>query len=252
MTPGEKKINGRLTDIWEKYVTNGHYKTDYAPLYRTDLRHDGLLFVGLNPSFNTGHPSIKHYNYNGRSGKVGFLWDPSWPLNTDRTRIDSLSRHERQVSTPGNSLYYKTYFSIFETIKNDLKKYKVNIDWEYTDIFFFREKNQKKAMNLIYNSASKGIKKTLTPFAEDQLKVFKQLVCEINPRAIILNNALASHIVLDNYTSCTFDTKTGCYWWKECGEEIPLFARGTMQYGRLDSYEKERLVWHIALQNAIK
>ncbi len=249
MTPGEKKINDSLTAIWEKYVTTGQYKTDYAPLYRTALRHNALLFVGLNPSFITGHPSIKNYGYNGRSGKDAFLWDPKWSLNTDPKRIDSLANHERKVSTPSNSLYYKKYFSIFETIRNELVETypDVNdIDWEYSDIFFFREKDQKNALSLIYTSASKGTAKTLTPFVKAQLEVFKQLVCAINPRAIIMNNALASHIVLDRFTVSKFDTAAGCYWWEECGGEIPLFARGTMQYGRLDKYEKERLVWHIA------
>ena len=138
MTPAEKKINDDLTRIWKNYVTSGKYKISYVPLYRTNLRYENILFVGLNPSFNTGHPSTKSYAFDGRSGSNAFEWDSSWSLNTDPTRIDSLAKHERSVTTPRSNIYYKRYFKIFDTIMDELKVYKPHLDkWEDTDLFFF-------------------------------------------------------------------------------------------------------------------
>lgn len=178
-----------------------------------------ILFIGINPSF-------------------------------DKTKADL------RQSYKGEDVLHLPYFKAFESIKSALesKPYKnENITWAHLDLLVFRETNQKFVNKLMKKENKGGLE-----FIVEQLKIAKELIKHINPKVIVVSNAMARRLMGkdkdDNGNNAwmdyhfEFDKKVGADKIKDEGvlSGTPVFFSSMLSGQRaLDNGSKERLIWHI-------
>ena len=130
------------------------------------------------------------------------------------------------------------------------------INWEHMDLFFEKETNQKNVIHDYIEKESfnsKNIK--LDKFAERQLEISMLAIEAIEPKIIVVINALASKILKQQYKEdklSKLDEDKGFYTVKLNNKDIPIFFSGMLTGQRaLDDGSYERLKWHIrsALKN---
>lgn len=224
----KESINEAIIALWNKY-----FATDeevYAPLFYTDLKKQGLLFVGMNPSFSERGFSrfLKGSTYEGMDPKDFFLWKN---VRQNPARVMACAEIDRLAHTT-----YPNYFGVLRDIAQ-----KVRLEREHIDLFLYRETNQSSFESRIL---SKG---KLNDFAKDRLNLFRQVVEGINPKGIVINNARGSKIVLDYFKDdLAYDSETGCHLLTTKSGKIPVFFSSMLSGQRsLDVHSRERLVWHI-------
>jgi len=118
-------------------------------------------------------------------------------------------------------------------------------NWDHLDLFFLRETNQNKVKTIL--GCVRGI--ILNDFAKKQLDLFEPMVKEINPKIIVVNNALASDILkkyfLENIDRSMFSIE-GFDRISIDGKKIPIFFSGMLSGQRaLDKESKRRLIWQV-------
>ena len=86
----------------------------------------------------------------------------------------------------------------------------------------------------------------LNEFGKEQLNILKTHIANLNPKVIIIPNAMAAEyyrqIILDN---SNIDKEKGVYSTEINNKKIPTILCGSWQYGRLDKYTEAILVRHI-------
>lgn len=118
------------------------------------------------------------------------------------------------------------------------------------DLFYIRETSQEKLKQVIFSKDGK-----LSVFAQEQLKITKDILEEIQPKVIVIVNALASRIFkgeeFKTPFTAQFNEQFGCYSTEIGGRTIPVFLSSMLSGQRaLDRFSKERLRWH--LQKVLK
>ena len=86
----------------------------------------------------------------------------------------------------------------------------------------------------------------LNEFGIEQLNILKIHIENLNPKVIIIPNAMAaeyySQIILQN---SKIDDEKGIYYSEINNKKIPTILCGSWQYGRLDKYTESILIRHI-------
>ena len=119
---------------------------------------------------------------------------------------------------------------------------KIFIPFEHIDLFFYRETNQNNFKSKIFYPD-----KNLNHFGRQQIKISFAAIKSINPRVIIINNALSSDIFKKVFDKQLFFNKArGWHEIKINGEKVPIFFSSMLGGQRpLDNHSWERLKWHI-------
>lgn len=207
-------INEKILDLWEKY-SNKNEKDKYVPLLFNPFKKDCILFIGINPgSSNIGD-------------KPYFKWKNKKSINLEKILI-----HEKQAREK------YPYFKRFKEISKN-----VGVDWEHIDLFFNRKTSQEEFKKHIF------IKNKLSKFAQEQLKIALEMIELINPRVIVVANALASNLIR-NYEieglEKEINEEHGYHFLKLGNKNIPIFFSSMLTGQRaLDKGSLERLEWHI-------
>ena len=86
----------------------------------------------------------------------------------------------------------------------------------------------------------------LNEFGIEQLNILKSHIVNLNPKVIIIPNAMAAEyyrqIILQN---SKIDDEKGIYYSEINNKKIPTILCGSWQYGRLDKYTEAILLRHI-------
>lgn len=214
------KINDEIKKLWSQ--ANPTETCGRQPLFYHELKKDCVLFVGINPSFSL-------------SGFKSFLND-----NEDFSHLNV----EEFYKHPNDNFDIDTSLVIEKEARNKypyFKKFKeIDENYEHIDLFLVRETNQTTLKEIIYTNG-----RELSDFAKKQIDIFDRILVNVNPRIIVIANALASKIIQER-----FDTKIeyekGCHIIQINERAVPIFYTSMLTGQRaLDNFSFERLKWHI-------
>ena len=223
-----EKINRKILAVWQKHF--GTRADVYAPIFYDDFRKGGVLFVGMNPSFNVPvfRGAVRGTKLEALDPEVFYRWSADTPNN-----IETCVEISRRVLTT-----YQGYFKRMEEISRA-----AGLPYQHADLFVYRQTSQKDFLNLIRDK-----KRGLNEFALDQLAIFHDIVADVGPDVIVVPNAFASGILRKEWhDSLRFDNGKGFHWLELNGNSIPIFFSSMLSGQRaLDTGSYERLRWHIA------
>jgi hypothetical protein len=223
-------INRKILAVWRKHF--GLRSDVYAPIFYDDFKPGGILFVGMNPSFNVPvfRGAVRGTKYEKLNPEHFYRWTTvtSSPVN-----IDTCIEISRRVLAT-----YQGYFKKMEEISRA-----AGLSYQHADLFVYRQTSQKDFLSLIRDK-----KRNLNEFAKDQLAIFHDIVADIRPAVIIVPNAFASGILRKEWhDSLRFDDDKGFHWLELNGSSIPIFFSSMLSGQRaLDTGSYERLRWHVA------
>lgn len=167
-------------------------------------KNPDILFIGINPSIRRGKEP-KSYS-------------------------ESLE-FEKNAKNDKKDIYFK----IFDNFIN-------RNNWEHIDLFFIRGKQKKIEEDMGFDYENDTGMMSLNEFWEKQFKLSLSIIEQINPRVIVVNNALASRIIRERLEINELDNDKGYHKLKG----IPIFFSGMLSGQRaLDKHSRERLIWHV-------
>jgi len=215
-----REFNEKLLKIWKEHKEL--VKT--YPLLCPEFKKDCILFIGINPSFsNKAFKRMKESRLNEEKLKYPNFEEEKWI-------IGQAIKDEKE----GKNIH--PYFKKFIEIARGIGQ-----DWEHLDLFFFRETSQDKAKKMI--EYKKGIR--MNDFGLKQLKLSLETMKDIEPKVIVVSNALASDIIKNN-------TKIDSSRFNEEGfhriyeNKTPIIFSSMLTGQRaLDNHSLERLIWII-------
>lgn len=186
----------KLGNQWDKYAQRGYDIID-------KLQKDGLLLVGINPSFDE--------SFVGPCASV--------------------------VRDSDNGGYQHPYF---------VKPKKLNEDigigrFSHVDMFSVRTRHQYVVQAIVNDPDSRE-------FVEEQLGLFRKIVNGASPRAIVVVNALASHLIRTRRAlgALDYDDVLGVAMYKIGDKRVPVFYSGMLSGAHaVDNGSFDRLIWHI-------
>lgn len=224
---GHSKINNKIVDLWNKYFKGR--EDVYAPLFYNELTTGALLFVGVNPSFSPrGFNSVlKDTEYKDINPETFFTWK----------NISSNPKYIEDCLVIDRYAFDKhSYFKRMEDISKRL-----DIPWYHIDTFLYRETSQKDFISKIYT------KSKLNDFGRDQLEIFKELLHDTKPKAVVIANAFASGVIQQEFKDkLSYSKEKGYHHLILNDVSIPIFFTSMLTGQRaLDTGSYERLVWHI-------
>lgn len=221
-------INNKILGVWKK-----HFGADdkvYAPIFYDDFKTGGILFIGMNPSFNPR--GVRKIIRNSEFSKL----DPddfySWRTTAaDSSLVDTAIRIGRLVTDE---------YAFFKRMHEIAKECKTH--FQHIDLFVYRQTKQNEFMRLIRDK-----KKVLNEFGRDQLDIFLEALKGIRPAAIVVSNAGSSGIIREYFKDrLSFDEERGFHWLKLDGTRVPIFFSSMLSGQRaLDTGSYERLKWHV-------
>lgn len=230
-----RDINQRILELWQ--TTSKEYLNGLMPMLIDNPNSNQVTFIGLNPSFSVdGFKTFlqKTDDYCDINVREFYAFPLTASFSKERSmEIEKLMKEKYP------------YFNPFGYLLKDTGE-----KWEYLDLFYIRETSQEKLKQVIFSKDGK-----LSVFAQEQLKITKDILEEIQPKVIVIVNALASRIFkgeeFKTPFAAQFNEQFGCYSTEIGGRTIPVFLSSMLSGQRaLDIFSKERLRWH--LQKVLK
>jgi len=223
-------LNNQITDLWNKFnVLFDDYCKEVmnrVPSYLNKPKSNNkILFIGLNPAFQERKETHKNFiNYSFKSDIS--TQDIHYFTKINNDSKDASSDH-----------YYGKYFNMLHNFAKNLGE----DGFEHCDLFLMRETDSKMVKKMVENSDG-----VLNEFGIAQLNILKTHIANLNPKVIIIPNAMAAEyyrqIILQD---STIDDEKGVYYTEINNKKIPTILCGSWQYGRLDKYTEAILVRHI-------
>lgn len=215
-----------------------------------EIEDNTILFIGLNPSVISYKEERKNVPYLF-SANLQFE-DIYHPVSFHT--IGSLPPyHYGGVS---HIDYFEKINKLCDNINNPTIINKNNKNkFSYLDLFQVRvtaDDAIKWALEHHSKTDKSGIYSGLTDFLQGQLDLCSDLINDVNPTLIVVNNATASKFILGNRYGLTFrlsipvwDSQIGTYRVQIKNKYIPIFFTRMMSSGGLDDGSFDRLAWHI-------
>ena len=222
-------INKKILKVWEKHF--GKNDGVYAPIFYDDFKLGGVLFIGMNPSFNPRgfRKVVRDTEFENLDPEAFYLWRN---IASDPNLIDTCVEIGRHVHAKYG--FFKRMHEIGKAANKHL---------QHIDLFVHRQTKQKEFLPLVRED-KKG---KLNEFGRDQLDIFLEVLKSIRPAVIVVANASASKIVQEYFDrQITFDNEHGFHWLTLNGSHVPIFFSSMLSGGgALDTGSYKRLVWHV-------
>ncbi|MEM3191490.1 MAG: hypothetical protein QW292_05230 [Candidatus Parvarchaeota archaeon] len=182
----------RLLEKWPFRYPRGTFKTNC------------ILFVGMNPSYNTE-------NIDKVTRKLNLAQDHKiFELENDLTPEDlkEVLKNPNTIKIiekiEGEFFQCLSYYKKLKKLKEDVVK--DNIPFVYVDLFPIRSTNQDEVKEgLMLEKASNTNNKIERCFVKESIRVFKDIITKLNPRYIVVVNGSISSMIMDgmeaNYPS---------------------------------------------------
>lgn len=217
------QINQEAIRLWERQFPKD--ADVWMPAVYPMLREGSILFVGLNPSFSD-------------RGFSTFLADSPYANLKPREFYHWRNRTVFDLPTAiGIEKLAKERYAFFAKFKEIANK--LNAHWEHVDLFFYRQTEQKKFIELVES------KEKPNKFADSQLELSTMLITSAEPKIIVVANAYAAKIFHERFDA-RFDEKSGYHRIQSHGRAIPVFLTSMLTGQRaLDRFSYQRLRWHI-------
>ena len=236
-----QEVNKKILNLWSNNYDND--SDALMPLLYHTIYTDSILFIGLNPSWNVSHIRKRLQNIDKDFGILTdneiteyFKWK-----NRSSDRFDKAKLEHKEAEKN------YSYFTKFQTITDDInEKFQCDEKWQHIDLFYNRITNQNELSNIVYFDSNKNI---LNNFGKAQLDITYNLIFQINPKIIVIQNVLACNLFNEYFFSINGyvrDTYKGYHTIELNGRKVPVFMSGMFSGQRaLDRYTYDRLVWHI-------
>lgn len=228
-------FNRKLLELWSETAVH-ELPTKRCPLIYPSMRKGCLLFVGLNPSYTVSGDSFmlegkeysfdKHFRWNEKTFKEEFL----------EKELNRLRSKEIIYSAP--------YFTPLTQIAQNC-----GLHFEHIDLFAVRETKQGVLRKSLEIEEVKGGGMRISDFAQRQIDIAFELMTKLEPKLIMVVNALAARLFL---TECErsgrlmiFNDERGYHVTTSDFRQVPVFFSGMLSGQRaLDRFSRERLSWH--------
>ena len=270
-----RRINKQILKLWEdnqdkiKCPEKRNKKSEKKipskcfPLLLSEFNKGGILFIGLNPSLSEDGvkkileeakkpPLSKEFNF--IKDVKSFEW---WPKEKREQQHDELIQMCNEL-IEFEKIAKKKYDKYFGKLK-EISKYVFGDEnkWEHIDLFFYRTTSQddlKKCINYKEKTSKGKIQSvSLDKFGKDQLEISLGLIDKINPKVIVVANALSSKIIRyfeevkeDIKIDDSNFEKEGFHRVELSNSKIPIFFTSMLSGQRaLDLGSFERLKWQI-------
>lgn len=232
-----KEINDQYIKLWNE---SGEEKgIDKIPSLYPALKTDTLLFIGINPSCPDSELKKKLRIINSDLTTEQFK-QLSFSSIEDKREVIKDERDVAKGRYDDIDEPYQ-YFKPFEEISE-----KVDLDWEHIDVFRTIAKTQTELKDIL--DISSGGKDERDEFVKKQIDIFKDLMEKLEPKIIVVQNALARDIIMEEYgiDDENWNEEEGFHIIELKKKEIPIFFSGMLSGQRaLDLGSKKRLIWHI-------
>ena len=222
-----EEINNEIFTLFEKQENKPECLPYFFPK-DVEVNPD-LLFIGINPSITKKtRGKIKKENYN----------------------IENIHNQEiiDEIKTQDESL--RDTLPYFNKIQNMVNNNEIE-RYECIDLFYERKTSQKKILAISKNNSVE-----LSDFGEKQFEITKKVIEKINPKIIVVINALASKIFRNIYNIADndFDAEIGTYKKTIFNDQETIIFFSGMLSGQhaLDNESFNRLKWHIKYVKKIK
>ena len=112
--------------------------------------------------------------------------------------------------------------------------------FSHVDMFSLRSRPLQVVQDIVNDLDSQG-------FVEEQLRLFRMIVDGASPRAIVVVNALASHLIRTGRALgvLDYDEELGAAMYKIGDKRVPVFYSGMLSGAHVDNGSFDRLIWHI-------
>ena len=113
--------------------------------------------------------------------------------------------------------------------------------FSHVDMFSLRSRPQHVVQDIVNDPDSQE-------FVEEQLRLFRMIVDGASPRAIVVVNALASHLIRTGRALgvLDYDEELGVAMYKIGDKRVPVFYSGMLSGAHtIDNGSFDRLIWHI-------
>lgn len=212
------------------------------------IKQNTILFIGLNPSV---------ISYKQERKNVPYLF------NADLQFEDIYKSASFASGSPQYHLGGVADIDYFEKINKLCKEINkpttIYEKFSYLDLFQVRVTADDAIKWALEHHSEKDKDGTilhsgLTAFLQGQLDLCCDLIKQVNPTVIVVNNATASKFILNKeernglespLADPTYDRRIGTYKVKVNGNAIPIFFTRMMSSGGLDDGSFNRLAWHI-------
>lgn len=233
-----------IDNIWKKYANVKNLDelnprdniVDRGYHIEKELPKDGILFLGMNPSYSNGDESYINKD-EGTYGATYKLRD---------IKDVSLGLHENELI---NKKYWKPIVDAAVRIiqENTLKKEDIGGELKFChhDLFFVRETSQNKVLALKANCGD---------FFTAQWEYSKGIIEKATPKIIIVINGGAGNLIREKLGTDFFGFIPGASWNEECGVDIvkigerkvPIIFTGMLSStGRINKGTETTLFWNI-------
>lgn len=218
-------INMKLLDLWKN--TPSQYLNGLMPFFLDEFKRDAVLYIGINPSF-----SVRGFEKGLRDSKKYSGLDVAKFYSYPKSEIFSL-KDALEIENIMRAEY--PYFNSFDDLLENS-----GVPWDHMDLFYVRKTSQDELKKLIFEKGEE-----LNNFGQGQLRITKEVLEGIAPRAIVVANALASRIYKKEFGLEQFDENHGCYFSQISGQKVPTFLSSMLTGGAMDTFSKQRLGWHL-------
>lgn len=240
-----EQVNSDIVEIWEDH---SHFLTDRRPsdespwprwpaLYDELVDNPDVLYVGLNPSFHDRQMKRR-------------LEEFSQPLALEDLRWTG---YEQEIADflQWERGYAKENYSYFKPMREFASEH--GLTWDHIDVFILRLTSQNKLEEALDIGAyAEG--EHQHPFLRRQVDLFFDLLGELSPGVIVVENAFArdflkeTRLTNDRYNLTPengVDPETG-YQTTNLDGVTPIFFSGMLSGQRaLDIGSRQRLHWHV-------
>lgn len=232
-----------IDNIWKKYANVKNLDelnprdniVDRGYHIEEELPKDGILFLGMNPSYPGDESYInKDKGTYGATYKLRDIKDVSLGL---------------QESEKINKKYWKPIVDAAVRIiqENTLKKEDIERELKFChhDLFFVRETSQNKVL---------ALKAKCRDFFTAQWGYSKGIIEKASPKIIIVINGGAGNLIREELGTNFFGFRPGTSWNEECGvdivkigeREVPIIFTGMLSStGRINKGTETTLFWNI-------
>lgn len=195
------------------------------------LDYGGIIFVGLNPSFNEKfiEKNIEKKKEDMK-GITKILRDYS-KYRDKEEKVRLFETYTWQEYDYFRSIYCKI-----------LGKLKLRLPFYHVDLLLLRT-TYKSEVERIFRIRN-GVPRRFPEFFEEQLSIAIDLIKRLSPKIIVVYNSLASDILKSEKKEELFwDNSIGTYKIHLDNQIVPIIFSG---YGpALDAHSRERLIWQI-------
>lgn len=263
--------SAEIDDIWEKYVKNPKELNprdnivDRGYHIEEELPKDGILFLGMNPSYPGDESYInKDEGTYGATYKLRDIKDVSLGLHENelinkkywKPIVDAAVRITRenikmQIMQLEQMLQENTGRKK-EDIERELKRLRhklerclQEVEFCHHDLFFVRETSQNKVL---------ALKSKCGHFFTKQWEYSKGIIEKATPKIIIVINGGAGKLIREELGTDFFGFIPGASWNEECGvdivkigeREVPIIFTGMLSStGRINKGTETTLFWNI-------